>query len=122
MWLTALSLIRNNWKIIAILAFIFGWSLFCYQMGRSAVIAEWEADKAAQILAIQAEKDRLQDEANKKSKELEDKLSELKQKNQRLNRKLANEIKANQAAYSACALTPASVQLWNTSAEGSSAK
>jgi len=122
MLITALNWLRLNWKLVAVIVFIFSWSAVCYNAGRRAVIAEWEAEKAEQILAIQAEKDRLQDEANQKSKELEKSLADMRVRNQQLNKELAHEIRINQAAYANCVLAPASVQLWNTSAKGGSAE
>lgn len=116
----ALNWLRLNWKLVAVIAFVFSWSLFCYNAGRRAVIAEWQAEKAAQILTIQAEKDRLQDEANQKSKELEATISKLEAVNRKLNQKVRYAIKKNDS-YAKCIVDDAGLQLFNQSTGSSNA-
>jgi len=62
------------------------------------------------------------EKANEKSKELEVALAGMREKNRKLNRNLANEIKVNRAAYDNCVVSPNIVQLFNTSAKSSDTK
>lgn len=122
MWLTlAVKLLKSNWKPLLICTAIFLWSLGCYNYGKRAIRAEWEQDKAEEVLRIQGEKDRLQDDVNRKSAELEAKISELKTANKKLNARVQNEIRKN-IAYTNCIVTNDGLQLYNDSAKSNTAR
>lgn len=114
MWMIAINLLKAYWKPLVIALLIIAWSWYWYDAGRDAVRAEWEAEKVAQVMAIQAEKDRLQDEANKKSTELETIISELKTANRKLNARVKDAIKKNDA-YAKCLVDDNGVNLYNNS-------
>ena len=117
-----IKLLKTYWKPLvgfAIAAFIWGHG---NSVGKSAIRSQWNAEKLQMAMDIQAEKDRLQDEANKKSSELETALAGMRDKNRKLNRDLANEIKINRAAYDNCIVSPSVVQLWNTSTKAGDTK
>ncbi len=110
-----IKLLKTYWKPLvgfAIAAFIWGHG---NSVGKSAIRSQWNAEKLQMAMDIQAEKDRLQDEANKKSSELETALAGMREKNRKLNRDLANEIKINSAAYDNCIVSPSIVHLYNDS-------
>jgi hypothetical protein len=114
MFVIAINLLKTYWKPLVgflLVAAIWGHG---NMTGKSAIRSQWKEEKLQMAMAIQAEKDRLQDEANQKSKELEKSLSDMRVKNQTLNRKLANEIRKNDVAYR-CPVPTIGMQSFNDS-------
>ena len=104
--------LKINWLPMVIFATFVTYSLLinnsAYDRGYNTADIKWKMD-------IQAAKDEAIEKANEKSKELETALAGMRDKNRKLNRDLANEIKINRAAYDNCVVSPNIVQLFNTS-------
>lgn len=111
--------LKINWLPMVIFATFVTYSLLinnsAYDRGYNTADIKWKMD-------IQAAKDEAIEKANEKSKELETALAGMRDKNRKLNRDLANEIKINRAAYDNCIVSPSVVQLWNTSTKTGDSK
>lgn len=115
MWLLpAINLVKSNWKYLIgflIIAFIWGHG---NSVGKSAIRSQWNAEKLQMAMDIQAEKDRLADEANKKSAELEVALSKMEITNRKLNARVKDEIRKNDS-YRNCIVTIDGLHAYNDS-------
>lgn len=109
---------KTNWLPIVIFATFITYSLLinnsAYDRGYANLKTEWNAEKLQMAMDIQAEKNRLADEFNKKSSEFEVRLANERIKNQKLNARVKDAIKKNDA-YAKCLVDDAGLHAYNDS-------
>lgn len=107
--LAILTLLRNNWKLLAVIALAVGIWLHGDHHGAGRINAEWTADKLAKAKELQAAKDQAAADALAASQAHQDEVAAMKKTITQYERLVQYEIKKN---YSGCVFTPELVSLW----------
>lgn len=110
-----LNFLRGNWQLIAIVLAVGGLYYVGYSHGEAHIQAKWDAATIEAQKVAQAEHDRLQGLADKKSKEYEELVAKQKASLALLNRRLKNEIAQN-TALRECVATDEFVRIYRSTA------
>lgn len=108
-----ISLLKNNWQWFVGAAVVFMLFYSVYSLGYEHADDKCKADKVAAMEELQAEKDRLADEANKQAKELEVQLSSERENSKKLKGQVYAERKKNKS-YDDCIISDTGLQLLNS--------
>jgi hypothetical protein len=107
--LTILSLLKDNWKLLAVIALAVLVWLHGDRNGAGRINAAWTADKLVKAEELQAAKDKAAADALAASQAHQDEVAAMKKTITQYERLVQYEIKKN---YSSCVFTPELVSLW----------